>query len=223
MKGFFVTGTDTGVGKTEVAAYLARMFSRRGLKVGVMKPIATGVKKTCEDALILKKSIASKAPLSSINPVSFRLPLAPFVAARLENKKVDIKGIQKKFDALKKENDIAIVEGIGGVMVPLSKKGKKIFYVLDMIKEMKLPVIIVSNPGLGTINHTLMTISVLRARKIKIAGIIFNDAYCFKKDISVKTNPGAIEALSGVKILGAMSYNSKSGKRRVRWSRKTGL
>lgn len=203
MKGFFVTGTDTGVGKTEVAAYLARYFTSKGLSVGTMKPVATG---NSEDARILR-----------VNPVSFRLPLAPLTASRLEKVKVDKEAIWKAFEKVKADSDLVIVEGIGGAMVPISGRGKKVFYVFDMILKMRLPAIIVARPNLGTINHTLMTIEILRSRKIKIAGIIFNYTSRVKKDISVKTNPKIIEELSGVKVLGIMHYHRNRDKRRVKW------
>ena len=223
MKGFFVTGTDTGVGKTEVAAYLAKRFSRKGLRVSVMKPVATGFKTVCKDAQTLRKFSRSNAPIDCINPVSFRAPLVPLVASALENKKFDTGIIWRRFKRLKKNSDMIIVEGIGGVMVPLYKKGKKVFYVLDMILKMRLPVIIVSRPDLGTINHTLMTIKALKDSGVKIKGIIFNHTHRAKRDASVKTNPEVIERLSGIKVLGSMYYNRRRNKRRVRWLRKAGF
>ncbi len=221
MKGYFITGTDTGVGKTEVASYLARRLSNRGLKVGVMKPIATGVGKSCKDAEILRKSIVSKDPESYINPISLKLPLAPMVAARLEKKKINMKRVWKSFNKLKREKDVVIVEGIGGIMVPIYRKAKKIYYVFDMIQEMKFPVIVVSKPNLGTINHTVMTIKALRRREIKIKGIVLNHASAIKKDLSIKTNPKVIEKLTGIRVLGIMRYNKNRNKRRIRWSKKT--
>lgn len=220
MRGFFVTGTDTGVGKTEVAAYLARHFSKKGLKVGVMKPVATGVRRVCKDAEVLKIASNSKDSISYINPISFKLPLAPLTASRLENIRVNERIIWDRFKKIKASNDIIIVEGIGGVMVPIHKKGRKTFYVLDMISKMKLPAIIVSRPGLGTINHTLMSIEMLRSKKIKIAGIIFNYTTRIKKGMSIKTNFAILEELSGVKGLGIMNYTKDRKIRRVKWLRK---
>ncbi|MBU0759389.1 MAG: dethiobiotin synthase [Candidatus Omnitrophica bacterium] len=220
VRGFFVTGTDTGVGKTEVAARLAGYFARKGFKVAVMKPVATGVKRTCSDAWILKRAACSDEPLNRINPVALRLPLAPFAAERLEKKKINLDIVWRGFEKLKSDSDIVIVEGIGGLMVPLKKSGGKVFYVRDMILKMKMPVILVARPELGTINHTLMTIGMLRAKGIKIAGVIFNHARRVKKDLAVRTNPSIVEELSGVKVLGIMDYNKDRGKRRIRWLRK---
>ena len=97
------------------------------------------------------------------------------------------------------------------------------FYVSDMISRLKLPAIIVTRPNLGTINHTLMTVEALRMKKIKITGIIFNYTSRSEKDISIKTNPGIIEELSGVKTLGIMHYNKSRNKRRIRWLSKIGF
>jgi len=121
LKGFFVTATDTGVGKTEVAACLARRFIKKGLKVGVMKPVATAVKRTCIDACILKNASGAKDPKDYINPVSLNLPLAPLVASRIEKNKIDLGIIWKTFKRLSLQNDIMIVEGIGGAMVPICR------------------------------------------------------------------------------------------------------
>lgn len=220
MKGFFITGTDTKVGKTEIAVYLVKRFSQEGLKVGVMKPIETGVSGVSRDAYILKRASCSKDPMHHINPVLFRLALAPMVAAKIEKKKIGMGVIWDRFKKLSKDNDILIVEGIGGIMVPIYKAGRKIFYVLDMILKMGLPVIIVSRPNLGTINHTLMTVNMLRKENIKIAGIIFNHTSRTKKDLSIKTNPWIMERLSGVRVLGIMHYNRNRDKRRIRWLRK---
>ena len=204
-KGFFVTGADTGVGKTEVSAYLARFLSKKGFKVGVMKPIATG---DSSDAKVLRAE-----PV-----VSFKLPLAPLVAGKVDKRK-----IWEALEKLKAENDIVIIEGIGGVMVPISGKGRKVFYVLDMMSKMKLPAIIVARPDLGTINHTLMTVKLLQSKKVNIAGIIFNHTSCIKNDISVKTNPKVIERLSGVKVFGIMPYTKNRNKRRIKWLRRISL
>lgn len=217
MRGFFITGTDTGVGKTEVAASLASMFYQKGYKIGVMKPFATGVKDICKDARVLKIASKSDDPIEIINPISFKLPLAPLVAGRLEKKQINFYAIVDKFRRLRKLNDILIVEGIGGVMVPIYEEKRKTFYVIDMIKKFNLPVILVSRPNLGTINHTLMAVKILQDRKIKIAGIIINHISKIKNDLSVDTNPEIIERLSRVSVLGIMPYNKDRSKRRIIW------
>jgi dethiobiotin synthetase len=131
-----------------------------------------------------------------------------------------MKVVWERFRRLSKNNDLTIVEGIGGLMVPIYKKENKVFYVLDMILKMRLPVIVVTRPNLGTINHTLMTLNILKNNKVNVAGIIFNHTSRVKRDISEKTNPGIIEELSGVKVLGVMGYNKDRDKRRIKWLKK---
>ncbi len=223
MRGYFITATDTGIGKTEVSAALAVELNDKGYKVSVMKPVASGVKKVCRDAVILKKSSHCGFPIEDINPVAFKLPLAPMVAARLENKKFRLDRVRCSFKKLKSNGDFIIVEGVGGIMVPLHKKRVGAFYVTDLIKEMKLAVIVVARPDLGTINHTLMTLDILKRNKIKIAGIIINHSSKTGKDISVVTNPDIIEELSGVKVLGIMPFKGNRKKRRIKWLKKTGF
>jgi dethiobiotin synthetase len=223
MRGFFVTGTDTGVGKTEVAACLARYFSEKGLKVEVMKPVATGVKKICHDARVLKAASGSKAPLNRINPISLRSPLAPLMASEIENKDINLDIIWKCFKELSSSGDMIIVEGIGGLMVPIKNGKRRVFYVRDMIAKMKLPVILVARPDLGTINHTLMTVNILKAKGLEISGIIFSHAGRVKKSPAVKTNPSLIKKLSGVKVLGTVYYANDRKKRRIKWSGKKGF
>jgi len=189
----------------------------------VMKPVATGVKKTCIDACILKNASGSKDSKDYINPVSLRLPLAPLVAGRIEKNKIDLGVIWKTFKRLSLQNDIMIVEGIGGAMVPICKKKRKTFYVYDLILKMKLPVIVIARPNLGTINHTLMTLDLLKTKKIKIAGVILNYNSRIKKDISINTNPATIQELSGERVLGVMHYNRRRSQRRIKWLRETGF
>lgn len=198
-KGIFVTGTDTGVGKTIVAAGIVAALKEKGIDVGVMKPIATGDKKISQDAVFLKKAADADDPLELINPVCFKEPVAPMVAARLEKRKIDIEKIKCAFQELQKRHDFLVVEGIGGVLVPI----KKDYFVADLILDLGLPCVIVARLGLGTINHTLMTIEALGDRGIEIIGIIFNDATGrSSKDKSIATNPRIISEITGLPILG---------------------
>ncbi|MBI5416882.1 dethiobiotin synthase [Candidatus Poribacteria bacterium] len=207
IHGIFITGTDTGVGKTIVAAGIARALKNLGLNVGVMKPVATGAIKSgknliSEDALFLKDSIRSDEPLSIINPIIYHPPLAPYTAAEKSGVKVDLKKIKKTYNYLKKKYNFVIVEGIGGIMVPLANN----YMVADMIKEMSLPVVIVSRPGLGTINHTLLTLECAKKYNLDIKGVIYNYTEPLKKTISIKTNPNIIKKISNVEFLGAIPY-----------------
>lgn len=191
-KGIFVTGTDTGVGKTIVTAGISLALKNKGINVGVMKPISTG---GIQDAKFLLNFIGLKDDIRLVNPVSFKNPLAPYVAGKIENRKINKNKIFRAFNKLKKLHEFIVVEGIGGVLVPILKD----YFVADLIKDFKLPVIIVSRAGLGTINHTLLTLKILEQRKIKILGLIMNGFT--GKDLSEKTNQFVVENLSKYFVL----------------------
>jgi dethiobiotin synthetase len=194
MPGIFITGTDTGVGKTFVTLALAKHFSDLNIDVGVMKPISCGPKKE-NDAVFLKKELNLDDSIELINPVSLRLPLAPYTAAKILKKRIDISRIFRAYKKLKKDHELVLVEGIGGALVPI----KRDYFVADLIKDMGIPAIIVARAGLGTINHTLLTIDALRARKIEIHGVILNGYN--RKDLSEKTNAEIIARIGKVQIL----------------------
>ncbi|MCB9799820.1 MAG: dethiobiotin synthase [Candidatus Omnitrophica bacterium] len=202
--GIFITGTDTNVGKTVVAAGIALALKERGLKVGVMKPVATG----CEgnekylvshDAVYLWEAAENEYP-SLTNPSRFRNPLAPHVAATLEKKSVNIEGLKKAYRELQKHYDFVIVEGIGGLFVPLTKD----YFVSNLIKDFDLPCVIVAKSVLGSINHTLLTIDAALVRGIDIRGIIFNRVPVVNYSLAEITSPRAIHELTGVPILGSI-------------------
>jgi dethiobiotin synthetase len=194
MSDVFITGTDTGCGKTFVTRLLAAKLRANGFDVGVMKPISTGPQKT-NDAYYLKKKLRLKDPIGLINPLRLKPPLAPLPAARLAKKKLNLKKVIKAYQQLKQRHQIVLVEGIGGVLVPITER----YSVIDLIKKLKLPVIIVARAGLGTINHTLLTVTALRQSQIPILGVVLNG---FKgKELSEKTNAGIIAQLGKVPIL----------------------
>ncbi len=208
-KGIFITGTDTGVGKTFIAAGLLKALKEMGLKVCPMKPVETGCrvhrgKLIPEDAFKLIKAADVSEPIDLINPYRFKQPLAPAVAAELEGVAVEKKKILSAYKKLSDRYDVTIVEGAGGIMVPIYNN----YLFLDLIKDLRLPVVIVSRPELGTINHTLLTIEVARNKGIEVAGIIINYSTKVRKDISTKTNPEVIEKLGGVPLLGSVPYTN---------------
>lgn len=205
--GIFITGTDTGVGKTYIAEKIASALTIKGVDVGVMKPAETGCrvrsgKLMPADTLRLKAAAHCDDSLDLLNPYRFRKPLAPFVAARLEGKKINPPKIINVFQTLAQKHEFMIVEGAGGIMVPLTR----CYTFCDLAFEIGLPVVIVARPGLGTINHTLLTISALRESGIPIAGVIINYAEAQRNSAAEMTNPGVISALSGVKILGIVQH-----------------
>ncbi|MFH1858325.1 MAG: dethiobiotin synthase [Candidatus Omnitrophota bacterium] len=197
-KGIFIIGTDTGVGKTVVAAGIAGALHRQGIHVGVMKPISTGSR---EDARFLMKSIAANDPVERVNPVHLRLPLAPYAAARRLRKRVDTQKIRRAFRALSKKYAFLVVEGAGGLLVPLQRN----LLLVDLVKTFRFPALIVARTTLGTLNHTLLTIEALRRRRIPIAGVLLN---CVedKRDLAVRTNPGMLKAFGRVPLLGVLPH-----------------
>ena len=206
--GIFVTGTDTDVGKTVVAAGLAGVLKERGIDVGVMKPIATGAVNTgkgllSDDVRFLQEAIGCRDELRLINPVALELPLAPLVASRLEEYDIEVEKIQKAFSTLAQRHDYVIVEGIGGILVPI----KADYYVSDLIKDLELPVVVVSRPGLGTINHTLLTISEARHKGIDVKGFIINGWNEEEAGIAEETNPDTIKELSHIPLLGILPFD----------------
>ncbi|MGB9822986.1 MULTISPECIES: dethiobiotin synthase [Thermodesulfovibrio] len=221
--GYFITGTDTGVGKTIVAAAILRSFIKKGLKVGAMKVIETGCLNKDgillpSDGMLLRDMAEMNDSVDLITPVKMENPLSPLVASRLENKEVDIDKIFKSFETLKKKYDYLLIEGVGGLMVPLIKEEKKktnFYFVRDLIKDMELPVIIVTRPTLGTINHTLLTLEALKNKKISVKGYIINFSEPAKNDIAEKTNPQVLKELLDIPCLGVFPYLSELNKDRI--------
>ena len=202
-RGIFVTGTDTGVGKTIVSAGLAMALKARGLRVGVMKPVATGCigngRLISMDAVYLFEAAENEyAPLTS--PVRFRNPVAPSIASIYEQKEVDLDVIRNAFGKLKRYYDYLIVEGIGGMLVPIRKN----FLVANLIREMGYPIVIVSHVSLGAINHTLLTVDSALIRGFPIKGIIFNRAPLVNYSLAELTNARAIHELTGLPVLGTL-------------------
>ncbi|MEK6692038.1 MAG: dethiobiotin synthase [Nitrospirota bacterium] len=206
-KGIFITGTDTCIGKTVISGALAIALKEMGYDVGVMKPIETGCRRSGKklipsDAIFLKKTSGSRDSLDLINPYRFKRPLAPAVASELEGVKIDISRILRSFELLKKRHDIVIVEGAGGILVPINKD----YFFLDLIRDMGIPIIIVARPGLGTINHTLLTIRCAREHGIPVIGFIINHSNRSKPDPSEVTNPLVIKRLSNIPLIGVFPF-----------------
>ncbi len=206
-RGIFITGTDTGVGKTVVAAGLAAALKAKGIDVGVMKPIQSGCRRHREklrptDSLFLIKAAGIKDDLDLITPYRLFHPLAPSVASEIEKVEIDIKKIIDAYDKLSELHDLVIVEGIGGLLVPI----KKNYFVFDLIRDLSIPIIIVARAGLGTINHTLLTVEYARSQGIKIIGIIINNTAGKRAGLAEDTNSEVIGKLSGLPILGIIPY-----------------
>jgi dethiobiotin synthetase len=206
--GIFITGTDTGVGKTLVTAALALHLKKRGLTVGVMKPIETGVsagREARSDAARLRSIIESEETPGAICPYSFELPVAPLAAAQAEGQNINPDTIKKVYRLLSGRYDCMVVEGIGGVHVPITTSSN----VMDLIKQLRLSAVVVGQSGLGGINHALLTIEALRRKHIHIIALVLNRTHSVRSALSRIQERTTLEILrnqAGVPVLGPLPY-----------------
>ena len=173
--GFFITGTDTGVGKTMMACALLHAFAQQGKRVVGMKPVAAGAARSADglindDAALLRAAGNVAAPLALVNPYCFEPPIAPHVAAEQAGIVIDLTRIAQAFAQLAAMADIVIVEGVGGFCVPFNRSADS----ADLAQYLGLPVILVVGVRLGCLNHALLTAHAVRARGLKLAGWIAN-------------------------------------------------
>ncbi|HNQ64249.1 MAG TPA: dethiobiotin synthase [Syntrophorhabdaceae bacterium] len=207
MSTIFITGTDTGVGKTTVTSCLSAFLSlKKHLNVGVMKPFESGLSKRDKDllpwdAICLREASGSNDDLDDISPYTFESPLAPEVAASLEHIQIDMDIVDRIYNKIKNRHDVVIIEGAGGVLVPI----KKDYFYADLIKNWEAPAIIVSRLGLGTINHTLLTNNFLQSKGIKVLGVILNNNDG-TGDLAAQTNPEILKRYLDVPLLGIFPY-----------------
>lgn len=215
LRGVFITGIDTEIGKTEIACGLAWFLRKNEIKVGVMKPFATSSKiyskdYKSQDTAKLAKAAGVGDPDETLNPVFFPLAASPLMAAEISHKPINLKKVIEKFMFLKKKYDFIVVEGIGGVMVPITHKVS----LLHVVRKMNLPVIIVSRPRLGSINHTVMTINTCREFKVPIVGIIFNQMP-IRPNIVESMTPFYIERLTKTKTLSVIPFMDKCNSKKI--------
>lgn len=206
-RGYFITGTDTGVGKTFVTSIMAMVLTDCGIDTGVMKPVETGCavkngRLIPNDALRLKESSGADDPIDIINPYRFVPPLAPNIAARLKGMEIDFNKIKDCYKALSKAHDVVLVEGAGGLLAPLTDEKT----MADLALFLKLALIIVAPSRIGVINHTLLTVEYARGSNIPVKGIILNNPVTPKKDPSRGFNRMEIERLTGVPVLGELPF-----------------
>jgi dethiobiotin synthetase len=170
-RGLFISGTDTGVGKTVVACAIARGLVGRGLDVGVLKPAETGVGAEGPlDARALREAAGADEPLERVCPQQFALPAAPTVAAAAEGREVDLGAMDAACHALGARHEILLVEGAGGLLVPVTAK----LCMADLAARWGLPVVVAARAALGTINHTLLTLEALERRGLELAGVVLS-------------------------------------------------
>ncbi|MBI3356699.1 MAG: dethiobiotin synthase [Nitrospirae bacterium] len=214
-RGVFITGTDTGVGKTLVAAAVALALKKRGHAVGVMKPIETGVspsRVTQSDAARLRAIAESEDPLGAICPYQFAWPIAPLAAAQAEQRAINPDVIRKVYRLHASRYDWTVVEGVGGVSVPITPSTD----VMDLIVRLKLPSVVVSRSGLGGINHALLTIEALRRRRIAIVALVLNQTHLVRSKIArvqERTTVEIIRKQAGVPVIGPLPYHSGLSRR----------
>lgn len=199
--GIFVTGTDTGVGKTIVAATLARLLRMKGIRVGVMKPVTSGCREengviVSDDALLLCQ--AAGIPYSEdVALYRLREAVAPAEAAKVENIQIVFSDIKAAYERLAAAYDYVIIEGAGGLMVPLSGG----LLVGDLARELGLPLLVVACPGLGTINHTVLTCFAAQQMGLGVAGVIVN-GMPDNPGLAERSAPHHIGSLCGAPVLG---------------------
>lgn len=203
--GFFVTGTDTGVGKTLISSALVYHFAQRGLRSAGMKPVAAG----CEtsrgglisgDVVQLREASNVELPREVINPYAFAPPLAPHIAAEMAGRRIELNIIQDAFKKAAEAVDILVVEGVGGFRVPLNETEDT----ADLAGKLGLPVILVVGLRLGCLNHALLTVESIAARGLKLVGWVANDIDSGMD--AKKENRESLQKLITAPCLGVVSF-----------------
>jgi len=209
VRRLFITGTDTGVGKTTVACALAAAFVRRGMRVATLKPVETGCPDGPDglepaDALRLARAAGEALPpartLAAICPNRFALPVSPEAAARAAGSAVDLAAIDHAL-AARAGADLLLVEGAGGLLVPLGEG----LVTADLIARLSLPVLVVARAALGTVNHSLLTVEAIRRRGLVLAGVILSQASP-ERGPDEASNAAAIARHGGVAVLGTLPF-----------------
>lgn len=212
-KGIFITGTDTGVGKTLVAGGLAAVLRERGVDVGVMKPVESGCRRQNgkllpEDALFLRDMAQCSDELDLVNLYALEHPLAPALAAEVEKIEINPGRILQTLHILLSRHELVIVEGVGGLLVPLYGN----YFVSNLAKELNFPIIIVTRASLGTINHTLLTLSYTSVTGFDVLGLVMNNTSASSRatgDSPWKAdtlNPSAIRRWAKAPLLGMLPF-----------------
>ncbi|HWQ69973.1 MAG TPA: dethiobiotin synthase [Patescibacteria group bacterium] len=207
-KGLFVTGTDTGVGKTLITAGLAHALRARGIDTGVMKPVETGCPSRDGrlrplDALALREAAGSRDALDLINPYRFREPLAPLVAAERSRRSIDVERVLTCCDRLADRHTVMLVEGAGGLMVPITEKVS----FLDLAIRLQLPLLVVIGSRLGALNHARLTVDAALAARVPVAGAIVNRATAGRSPART-TNLSVLRRLLPIPVLGEIPHLS---------------
>ena len=208
-RGVFITATDTGVGKTLVASALVTCLIQRGIDVGVMKPIETGASRAAmaqTDGARLRSAAGNLDPMHEVCPYIFHLPVAPLSASRAERTTVQSARIMRVFRLLYQKHALMVVEGLGGLQVPITQR----LHILDLIYRMKLPTIVIGRSSLGGINHALLTLFVLRQHKIPIVALVLNQDQPVEGKIACvqeQSTVSLLRELARVPVIGPVPYS----------------
>jgi len=205
MNGLFITGTDTDVGKTALSALLLAELRRRGRNAAPMKPAQTGCNGGVPDldySLSMASMNVSKEDYANMAPYTFEPACSPHLAADLAGREIDMAEIAIAARTLSSEYDFILAEGAGGILVPLNRRET----MLDLMHVLKLPVLLAARPGLGTINHTLLSIRALRSDGLTVAGVVFIAATSSEAGLIEKDNAVTIEQFGHVPVLGTIPF-----------------
>ena len=208
QRGMYITGTDTGVGKTLITGLLGRFLTEKGIEAVTQKWVQTGVPKNGQGDIDVHLNFMGQGDLyrlfnEEMMPYVFTHPSSPHLAALLQKTKIKEEKIIKAYKKLSENFEIVIVEGTGGFLVPITFKKTT----ADIVKTLKLPVLIVAENCLGAINKTLLTIEALKSRKIKVVGVIFNRLVADQDELVLKDNLEIVEKISKVKVFGELQYS----------------
>lgn len=198
-KGLFITGTDTDVGKTYVTALLVKTLRKEGFDVGYYKAAISGAPTVAEsDAGFVNRFAGINEPEDMILSYLYQNAVSPHLAARIEGNPVEKEVILKAWERVTKAYPYVTMEGSGGIMCPIRHDEKAVYYLEDIIRWLRLPVLVVANAGLGTINHVVTTCEYIKNRHIPVKGILLNH---WKGGIMEEDNVKMIEEITGVKVL----------------------
>jgi dethiobiotin synthetase len=224
--GIFITGTDTGVGKTIVAAAIASRLRAEGLDVGVMKPVQTGSRSTRTpplgpDTRLLMRLAEVRDPPEMVTPYCLRQPLSPWAASRLEGVKIKPSIILRAYRKLRQRHTFLVVEGVGGLAVPITSR----LTVLDLAKWFRLPLLIVTRAELGTLNHTKLTLEWANRHRVPVRGMVINQTRRRRPGLAEKTNAVLLPKFCKTPVLGNIPFIKRleeEGSKLDRWIRAVG-
>ena len=206
----FVTGTDTGVGKTKFTVWLLRCLRERGVRCAGYKPICCGDR---DDAEQLRDASSSGLTTDVVNPVWLRTPAAPLLAARIEGRKIDLPALREEFVRLSARVDFIAVEGVGGWMVPITSD----YFSNDLAMDLDLPVIVVAENRLGCLNHVLLTVRAIETGGLKCVGVVLNNL-AREPDLAMTTNAEILQNCLTLPVLAGFDPDKAelgSGMRRM--------